>query len=299
MFDFLRDRGSTAADKRQEALSAYLDKSLTAAERERLEGLMARDTTLRDEMERMRLLKLQMRAMPRRRVPRSFALDPALYGRPQAQPGRQLYPVLRGATALTAFFLIFTLALGMFQGQFAGNESAAPAAISESVAVEDSAAIGVVEAPQEQAAGGAEEARIMATETVAELAAPAPITETFAIEALPPVAGTLTPETSEAVTAVPGADLALEAPLPAETSNFEATAETASIPETAVEEEEAPALDTADTAAPEDTVNNTEVVAAEEQSFSSSLRPLQIGLGVLFLLLLVTWLIVRRRVRSF
>jgi hypothetical protein len=49
----------------------------------------------------MRLLKMQMRALPRRRVPRSFALDPARYGRPKAQPAMQLYPILRGATDFT------------------------------------------------------------------------------------------------------------------------------------------------------------------------------------------------------
>lgn len=294
MFDFLRDRGSTAADKRREALSAFLDNALTAAERERLEGLMARDATLRDEMEGMRLLKLQMRAMPRRRVPRSFALDPALYGRPQAQPARQLYPILRGATALTAFFLIFTLALGMFRGQFADDGTAAPAAVSQSVTAEEGAAFEAAEAPQEQAAVGGEAERTTATETVAELAAPQSLTETFAIEALPPVVGTLTPNASEAITAMPGGDLALEAPLPTETFDFEGTAEIASIPETVVEEE-APALDTA---ALEDDTVNAEVAPAEEQIFDSSLRPLQIGLGVLFLLLLVAWLLVRRRVRS-
>ncbi len=53
-------------------------------------------------------------------VPRSFALDPAAYARPKAQPLLQLYPVLRGATALSAFLLIFVLALGVFQGQFGG-----------------------------------------------------------------------------------------------------------------------------------------------------------------------------------
>lgn len=294
MFDFLRDRGSTSADKRREALSAYLDNALAAAERERLEGQLARDATLRDEMERMRLLKLQMRAMPRRRVPRSFALDPALYGRPQAQPARQLYPALRGATALAAFFLIFTLALGMFRGQFAGDGAAVPAAISQSVTTEDSAAFEAAEAPQEQAAGGAAEERAMATETVAELPAPESITETFAIEALPPVDGTLTPKASEAVTDMPGADLGLEAPLPTETFELEAPVEMASVPEMT----EAPNAPVADAVAFDGSVTNAEVAVAERQLSDSSLRLLQIGLGVLFLLLLVAWLIVRRRVRS-
>ena len=35
MFDFFRERGSTAEDKRREALGAYLDNALTPAERTR------------------------------------------------------------------------------------------------------------------------------------------------------------------------------------------------------------------------------------------------------------------------
>src|SRR5690606_32737251 len=123
--------------RQREALSAYLDNALPAAERERLEGQLARDTALRTELEQMRLLKAEMRAMPRRRVPRNFSLDPAVYGKPKAQPMMQLYPVLRGATALTAFLLIFTLALGAFRG--GSFDSAAPesAAVSNEVAVEE------------------------------------------------------------------------------------------------------------------------------------------------------------------
>jgi hypothetical protein len=154
MFDFLRDRGSTAEDKRREALSAYLDGALTPIERERFDARLARDPELRADLEQLRVLKLQMRNMPRRRVPRSFALDPAIYGRPKSRPLMQLYPALRGATALAAFFLIFTLALGAFQGQFQpAGDGTMPAMVSEAIqesgpAAEDAAL--VQEAPVAQ-----------------------------------------------------------------------------------------------------------------------------------------------------
>ena len=46
MFDFMRDRGSTAKEKRLEVLGAYLDNALTAAERARLEAQLADDADL-------------------------------------------------------------------------------------------------------------------------------------------------------------------------------------------------------------------------------------------------------------
>jgi anti-sigma factor RsiW len=295
MFDFMRDRGSTAEDKRQETMSAYLDNALTAAERERFDGQLARDDALRAEVERMRLLKLQMRAMPRRRVPRSFSLDPALYGRPKAQPMMQLYPVLRGATALTAFFLIFTLALGMFRGQFSAEQPTASVMVTESAAEEEIAAFEAAEsAPAELPAPESEEARAMATaepelEAAAELAAQDTMTGTFAIEALPPVEGTLPADSEEGVTGVPQTELGAGAAA--------ATAEPAAAlptqdPTLAPREELADS--TANTAAPAETVAETQA----ETTFATLLRPLQIGLGIAFLLLLILWLIARRRVGS-
>ena len=56
-----------------------------ALERSELERKAA-DARLRTEVEQLRVLRLQLRAMPRRRVPRSFALNPAAYSRPKAQP---------------------------------------------------------------------------------------------------------------------------------------------------------------------------------------------------------------------
>lgn len=276
MFDFLRDRGSTAEDRQREALGAYLDNALTAAERERLEGQLARDAALRAELEQMRVLKLQMRAMPRRRVPRSFALDPALYGRPKAQPMMQLYPVLRGATALTAFLLIFTLALGAFRNQ--SFEGAAP----ESVAVTDTMAIEEAESFDAAAATTGEELRASETaEPQMEAAMEAP-------------AEAAAPESAAGITGIPEEGLELEqgtlAPEP--TIAVEAVAATAVA--SAEDQADVGAGNLADVA---DT-GDEQVVSNEGGTLTALLGPLQIGLGVAFLILLFLWLIARRRVRS-
>lgn len=276
MFDFLRDRGSTAEDRQREALSAYLDDALTAAERERLEGQLARDATLRAELERMRVLKLQLRAMPRRRVPRSFALDPALYGRPKAQPMMQLYPVLRGATALTAFLLIFTLALGAFRSQ--SFDVAAP----ESVAVTEPMAIEEAESFDAAAATTGEELRGSATaapqmETAMEAPVEAPAPESAAgitgipEESLDFAQSTLAPEPTIAVAAV------------------EATAVAS-----AEDQADAGAANLSDVAE----TGDEQVVPNDGGTLAALLGPLQIGLGVAFLILLILWLIARRRLRS-
>lgn len=290
MFDFLRDRGTTAEEKRLETLGAYLDNALTPAERKRFESQLERDGDLRAEMERMRLLKLQMRAMPRRRVPRSFALDPALYGRPKAQPIMQLYPVLRGATALTALVFVFTIALGLFQGQSAGVGSPAPAAeITMSQAVEEESAemAGMAEDVAPMAAPeSAGNERIQST-AVAESPQPAQelLTDTLSIESAAPVEGTLLPDEGEAMTSsAPEGELALEA-----TATPESTAVKEEVgAETAAEPAALSARDTAEVAASADS----------SSAGSSLLGPIQIAAGIAFLLFLLLWLVARRRIRG-
>lgn len=296
MFDFLRERGSTAEEKRREALGAYLDNALTPAERARFERQLTGDPTLRAEMEQMRLLKQQMRAMPRRRVPRSFALDPALYGRPKAQPMMQLYPVLRGATAMAAFFLIFTLALGAFRGQFAGGGGeAAPEAAFTTAQVAEEAPVEEA-APAEAEAAVAEDQRsdgsTAPTEAAAaEIAAQEAITGTFAIEANPPAEGTPMAEGTLAAGDVPSTDLTLESAAPSPLAATETPAVLAS-------NEPPPPMATEIAAIVEEEAVADEQEVAPADSLSRVLRPLQIGLGVAFVLLLLVWLFARRRMRS-
>ena len=75
MFDFLRDFGKSEEEKRQEALTAYLDDVLTPAERERFEQLLASDEALRASLEEQRLIQASMRRLPRVRAPRRNARD--------------------------------------------------------------------------------------------------------------------------------------------------------------------------------------------------------------------------------
>lgn len=284
MFDFKRDRGD--GDRQQEAIDAYLDNVLTPAERARFEAQMAADARLRAEVEQLRALRLQLRAMPRRRVPRSFALNPAAYSRPKAQPLLQLYPALRGATALSAFMLIFVLALGVFSGQFGGG--APEASQMAEVAQEDAAQAVVGEAVVEETApmtAEDEAARATASEAPAAEAGLADATLSEAPDELvpPAPAGTLT-------TTVP-ADLSLES----------AALVTATLPANAGGAIEQYAEPTAPAAATSNAVEQTEAGTEEAPApadSSRSLLPLQIGLGALFLLLLILWLVARRRVRS-
>ncbi|MEZ4516579.1 MAG: hypothetical protein R3C44_06980 [Chloroflexota bacterium] len=130
MFDFFRDIGKSADEGRIEALNAYLDGALSPQEQRQLEISLQQDAALRAELEQMRVVKQQLRSLPRRRVPRSFSLDPALYGPPQAQPSRQLYPLLRGATVLTALLFVFVLGLGLINGNLGGGTAASSDVIS-------------------------------------------------------------------------------------------------------------------------------------------------------------------------
>jgi len=282
MFDFMRDRGSTAKEKRLEVLGAYLDNALTAAERARLEGQLAGDADLREELERLRVFKLQLRALSRRRVPRSFALDPALYARPKARPLMQLYPVLRGATALTAFLLIFTLALGMFQGQFTGGVTMSSSeAVTGSVAEEEMSTFAVVaeSAPQEATVATSGEARAMTTPAPEIESAPADLSaQDVVTETGTDMAQTEMPETG------------LE--IPAATQEVaEVAEESALVPAPSGAGVEALAKTPAAEQAPAD--------AMAGGTIDSYLLPIQIALVVLLLLLLALWLIARRQARWF
>lgn len=271
----------------QEALSAYLDNALAPAERQRLERQLAQDVRLQAELRQMRLLKQQLAQLPRRRVPRNFTLDPAVYGRPQRQPLLQLYPALQGATALAALIFILLLGLGFFQGQFgvgqpqtATQETAevVTETIEEEAAAETMAmesAESVVEAPAEEAA----------SET--ELVLPTPQLDTLDNQALPadvpPNAGGALPDAPEGETlamepgtgAADGSDLSREG----EVAQDEAVANTEML-EFDVEDE---------------SVAVAEQPAAEIAG--SSLLSWQVALGVLLLALVVLLLFARQRLR--
>jgi hypothetical protein len=131
----LRNLTKSAEEKRQETVAAYLDEVLTGRARQQFEQEMAQDESLRHEVAQLLLIKQSLRQLPQREVPRNFILDPAKYGRPARQPWVQAYPVLRAATAMTAFFLIFAFAAGIFTN-LGRAEPAADVAQVEATSVE-------------------------------------------------------------------------------------------------------------------------------------------------------------------
>lgn len=142
MFDFLRNWRKTAVQRQQEMLHAYVDEALSPDERRQFEEMLAADEGLQAELAQMQQMKTQFRQLPRRRVPRNFTLDPAVYGRPQRQPLFQLYPAMRTAMVLTAFFFIFAIAADLFTG-VSQQEAAAPAADIAFLAEESAEAVEV------------------------------------------------------------------------------------------------------------------------------------------------------------
>lgn len=326
MFDYLRNLTKSAEEKQQEALNAYLDDALSPQERQQFEQLLARDAELRLKVEQRRALQMQMRQMPRRRVPRNFTLDPAVYGRPQRQPLFEFYPVMRAAAVLTAIFFILALGTDLFlAGQ--GSQSS-----SQGVAlmVEESTSDTAVEAPL--AAQAVEVTRVV-TETTAEegdsaaadsaLMMEAPVAEEM-VESAAPAAeeemlpeATPVPQTEDTMTmatdaARAGGEAAQEPaaiePLPTATpaatqtvlATLDATKSTVPRPEAETGTGER-AVTAVPTAQPE-TVGEAVVIEPTavptpqpKQQPISGLRWLQIGLGVLLVLLGTAVFYVRRQ----
>lgn len=114
MFGFLRNLTKTDEEKRQDFLTAYLDDSLSPRDRRRFEEWLDGDDALRADLEQQRTIKEAIGQLPRVRAPRSFTLDPSLYGRPSSQPGLRLYPALRVATVLATFVFITLISIDVF-----------------------------------------------------------------------------------------------------------------------------------------------------------------------------------------
>lgn len=284
MFDFVRNLGKSADDKRQERLNAYVDGALSPAARQQFEQEMAQDAALRAAVAQLQQIKATLRALPPRPVPRNFMLDPALYGRPAGNPAGQWYPVLRAATALSALLFVVVLVLNLF---LAGGS--APA-MSE-MAVQD-----MVETTR--VVTGAEEAMTKEMETTATENADAARAEEAAVEE------------------------AIEAPAPMATSNAAdlaaaaaPTTETAATDESAAATEAPPAagggpamggavaaptatatlLPTPTTQPPPSPTSVPQPILAPAGEPTNWLNVAAIGLGGLFLLLLLSLLWVRRQ----
>ena len=279
MFDYLRDLTRSPEEKGQEALSAYLDGALTPAESQRVEERLAQDPDLQAQLQEMRTWQAQMRALPARRVPRNFTLDPAVYAPPRREPLGRAYPALRTATALAA--VMFVLALGALLGGVtsAPISEVVPVAMQQAVEEADmeqpmeSAEADMAEAPAaalmpQADSAPAEEASDLLREkpdqgiTLEELELPAD--EAVGGGAEPPVPPAM--EATQSETAAEAAPVASEMARESEPPVAEALAEEAQV---------APAVDAAQAA--------------------NVLLWTTIGLGGLLLLLLILTLFSRRQ----
>lgn len=303
MLDYFRNAGRSADEKRQDALNAYLDGSLGAAERQRLEAELAADPRLQAELEQFRVVQQQLRAVPHRRAPRSYALDPALYGKPKPQRAQQLYPVLRTATAFTALIFAVILGLNLIQGGFGGGGEAAQPVAQVSGAAEEAAVMEAPAAPETTADMAAlaveaptEASAAMSAAAVAPAAsAPgesAPGVEAAAtsdrasdrVQPTATIAGTTTPEELAAAGAVTES---LAAESPAEVSGAAAEPTFAPIPTEAA----AVAANVATEAQAAEPAPSVKAAPSHDL-----LTWLAVALGVALLVLLLLTAIVRRRV---
>ncbi len=144
MLDYLRNLGKSDDEKRQEALHAYVSGELSGSDRRDFEQQLNSDPALRAEVEQLQGLKASMRALPRRRVPRSFALDGALYGKPAPNHLGRAYPALRTATAFAALMIVFALGWGFLNlgfGSAGMDSSAEPAQIAVQAPISETAIV--------------------------------------------------------------------------------------------------------------------------------------------------------------
>lgn len=267
MFEFLREWMKSTAVKRQETLNAYLDGELSPQNRVAFEQLLADDAALQQELADRQLIKSQLQQLPRVAVPRNFILDANAYRKPAKRPLITYYPVLRGATALTAVIFIFTLGWSMIGS--GGSYNADPA--------QESAMESVMEtAVEEQAA-----AEIMVEDVVEEMEMPA---EAEAVE-------------MERSTPADGVAAAEEAPLaevPA--ADMDAAVDDVVVVETAVF---TPTITPTATATPTPTATPVPAPPPEPTrsapSLLTTLQIIQIGLFGLFITLLAVTVYAKRQ----
>ncbi len=116
------------ADHEMEQLSASLDGRLTPEEQAKLEAALAADPQLRAEQAELQQTISLLRDLPPLEPPRSFALDPAVYGRRRRWGGM----ALRWASLVGMLVLVAALSFNWVLGDSASDLAQAPQAASQS-----------------------------------------------------------------------------------------------------------------------------------------------------------------------
>ncbi len=186
-------------ERDQIQLNAYLDGELSDAERAALERRMAQDAALRAEFESLRATVALLGMAERIRVPRSFTLDPAVYGKP-ARGGRFQWLIPARAAALASLGALVVVALvggalllrGLVGGAAAPSVAMEPAPAGPEV---------MMMAPAEEAAPSAEEPQVDMMSATTEPLAQVPSAETPEV---PPALAGIAPTSTGAPTPAAG-----------------------------------------------------------------------------------------------
>ena len=89
-----------------ERLSAYLDGMLAEREARQLEARLQADPGMRQQLEELQQTVSALRTLPEVRLPRNFTLTHEMVG---IMPRRNLFPVMRAATAFAVLALVVTI----------------------------------------------------------------------------------------------------------------------------------------------------------------------------------------------
>ncbi len=109
-----------------ELLSTYLDGKLGPSETARVEARIATDAEMRRLLADLRATRTLLRALPQRKAPRNFTLQPKKQR--LAAPTPRAFPVLRFASVLASAIFLGTVALNGLAPLAANRLAAAPAA---------------------------------------------------------------------------------------------------------------------------------------------------------------------------
>ncbi len=266
-------------------LSAYLDNSLSPADRARLEDRLGREPELRAALNDLRVTVRLLRALPTLKPPRNFTLTAAQAEAIRRPRGLQLFPALRLATALATLLFAAVLAADFGGGLLSRGAAAPEPAQVQSLAAEATTAP-TLAVQQEVAA---------APPTEAPAGAAAAETEALASK-VAEASETATPEFTLAASAATapadvGGNLIAATPAPAATgASLDAARAMTVTTETPVAVAEA-----ARAASPTETLAALPAeVPALAPATTPPIRYVEIGLGALVVLLAVAAWLARR-----
>jgi anti-sigma factor RsiW len=277
-------------NRAEELISAYLDKRVSAEEKDFFERHIASCVDCRAQLETTRSMVAALKAMPAVKAPRSFVLPREMARQSAAQPKRSflsLYPALRLATVIAAMAFVVLFAGDLLLNQMGGASApqSIPAMAPAPVAVQPTAVLRKAAPMQEPTP----------TSPAASAAGSAIANDTALPPAQPPApAGAAAKASATAVTTE------TTMAMPAPTATSEATVATAdssaasTMALSATSEPTEPALDQHMEAATEQPA----MAYATESTPASTIDPLrviEIALLVLVVVLGVATFVVRRR----